>query len=608
MNKKNNKVEEVMYSDIGINTLLNRLKQSIASARDFAAFLKKRSTLEEDQAKGLKRLTQSQLESVRRSDVRGGTYAQQLAEVLRVHEKMADNGMQFALSLHQMHEDLDVLSANMERGRKEWKHQGLLAEKNASDAEAAMEKAKARYEELAETYNRAKSGDTKAGRRLGIKGPKSAEQHEQDLLRKAQSAESDYQEKVGQAKSQREALLKTTRPQAVKELEKLIKECDSALALQLQKFATFNEKLLLGNGLLVQPLSDTNNLQRSLRDLVLDIDNERDLNTYLEGYHGSIPQTPHDLTFQKAQAFAPTTQAPRQPTLSSPTPQQPSAQPSLSVNTASSPPPVTTARFQPPPQQSPFSGSGGYSSPAMIQNQRTPSPSYGTGQPPYAAPLRDEFGTTPPYPTHPNERASPGFANVPQQTTGTIPASLPAVSPIPTSPPPPTTGSRGRVFGVSLEELFARDASAVPIIVFQCIQAVDMFGLEIEGIYRQTGNMAQVNRLRAVFDSLPPNDPQLDFRNPSNFGHDVNAVTSLMRMFFRELPDPLFTRENYANFIEAAQIDAEDQRRDGLHQCINDLPDPNYATLRAIVLHLHRIMQNESCTRMTAANLAVCLA
>jgi hypothetical protein len=164
------------------------------------------------------------------------------------------------------------------------------------------------------------------------------------------------------------------------------------------------------------------------------------------------------------------------------------------------------------------------------------------------------------------------------------------------------------VFGVSLEELFARDASAVPIIVFQCIQAVDMFGLEIEGIYRQTGNMAQVNRLRAVFDSLPPNDPQLDFRNPSNFGHDVNAVTSLMRMFFRELPDPLFTRENYANFIEAAQIDAEDQRRDGLHQCINDLPDPNYATLRAIVLHLHRIMQNESCTRMTAANLAVCLA
>lgn len=135
-----------------------------------------------------------------------------------------------------------------------------------------------------------------------------------------------------------------------------------------------------------------------------------------------------------------------------------------------------------------------------------------------------------------------------------------------------------------------------------------MFGLEIEGIYRQAGNMAQVNRLRHSFDTLPPNDPQLDFRNPSNFGHDVNAVTSLMKTFFRELPDPLFTKDTYSSFIESAQVDGDDARRDALHQCINDLPDANYATMRALVLHLHRVMQNEGRTRMTAANLAVCLA
>jgi hypothetical protein len=229
-------VEDVMYSDIGITTLLARLKQSIASARDFAQFLKKRAALEEEQASGCKRLARLQLDSIRKAEVRGGSFATQLAEVLHVHERMADNGIQFALSLHQMHEDLDVLSNNMERGRKTWKHDGLDAEKRASDAEAAMLKAKAKYDSLAEDHDRARTGDTKSSRRIGLKGPKSAEQYEQDLLRKTQAADADYEEKVGLAKSQREQLLSTGRPRAVKALQELIHECDSGLTLQLQKF------------------------------------------------------------------------------------------------------------------------------------------------------------------------------------------------------------------------------------------------------------------------------------------------------------------------------------------------------------------------------------
>ena len=154
-------VEAVTSSDIGITTLLNRLKQSIASARDLASFLKKRSSIEEEHATALKRLARAHAESIRRSDARAGTFQTQVAGVLGVHERLADNGMQFALSLHQMHEDLNELSANMERGRKQWKHEGLDSEKRASDAEAAMQKAKSKYDSLAEDYDRARTGDTK---------------------------------------------------------------------------------------------------------------------------------------------------------------------------------------------------------------------------------------------------------------------------------------------------------------------------------------------------------------------------------------------------------------------------------------------------------------
>lgn len=45
-------------------------------------------------------------------------------------------------------------------------------------------------------------------------------------------------------------------------------------------------------------------------------------------------------------------------------------------------------------------------------------------------------------------------------------------------------------------------------------------------------------------------------------------------------------------------------RRDGLHQQINALPDANYATLRVLVLHLHRVAMNADSNKMTLQNLS----
>lgn len=153
-----------------------------------------------------------------------------------IHDRQADNGVQFALSLHQMHEDLHDLATNLERGRKQWKQTGLSAEKRVQDSEALVEKAKAKYDSLAEDYDRTRTGDKQSGRVFGLKGPKSAAQHEEDLHRKMQAADSDYSSKVQTAQSQRQELVITQRPQAVKAILDLINECDSGLILQLQKF------------------------------------------------------------------------------------------------------------------------------------------------------------------------------------------------------------------------------------------------------------------------------------------------------------------------------------------------------------------------------------
>lgn len=57
------------------------------------------------------------------------------------------------------------------------------------------------------------------------------------------------------------------------------------------------------------------------------------------------------------------------------------------------------------------------------------------------------------------------------------------------------------VFGLTLEDLFRRDGSPVPMVVYQCIQAVDLFGLEVEGIYRIPGTSSHIQQMKALFDS-----------------------------------------------------------------------------------------------------------
>lgn len=211
-------------------------------SQDFAAFLKKRSGLEEDHAQGLKKLAKSTFEAIRRPDSRQGTYAMQFIEVSRAHERMAEHGQQFALQLQQMHDDLTEMSNNMEKGRKHWKQEGTNNEKKVKDAEGHMEKAKSRYDSLAEDYDRVRTGDKTRGG-FGLKGPKSAEQREDELQRKVQTADSDYASRVQMAKAARQDNISRIRPQAIKVLQDLIAECDSALTLQLQRFGTMVEFL-----------------------------------------------------------------------------------------------------------------------------------------------------------------------------------------------------------------------------------------------------------------------------------------------------------------------------------------------------------------------------
>ncbi|KAJ5395512.1 uncharacterized protein N7487_009815 [Penicillium crustosum] len=546
------RLDKVIYSDIGITTLLTRLKQSVASAKDFSTFLKKRGTLEEEHAQGLRKLSRVISDASQRSENRQGTYSSSYKDIHRIQERMVEHGLQFAVSLHQMSDDLHELAANIERGRKQWKQTGLAAEKRVVDAESLAEKAKAKYESLAEQYDRVRTGD-KQGGKFGLKGHKSAAQHEEELLRKVQNADSDYGSKVQAAQAARQELVSTHRPQAVHNLQQLISECDSGLTLQQQKFATFNEKLLLGQGLCVSPLKTDASGPKSLAEVIRQVDNQRDLHEFILSHEGN----PGAVASEQVKYE-------RHPTLGGAGPA-----PSASASVAPSQPSTQNKRASIMP---PAFTSNNVSSPAL--------------QPPQSA------GTAP-YPVSGPPAPEPA-PKIPLPMGGPPPMDRSLQSNLPPLKP---------VFGVSLNDLYARDGTAVPLIVYQCFQAVELFGLDMEGIYRLSGSANHISHMKAVFDN---DSSQVDFTNPENFYHDVNSVAGLVKQFFRDLPDPLFTTQFYQQFVDAARFDDDIQRRDSMHALINSLPDAHYATLRAIILHLNKIQEHYTQNRMNAGNLAIC--
>ncbi|RFU34467.1 hypothetical protein B7463_g1860, partial [Scytalidium lignicola] len=603
-------VQDVVGSEIGVSTLLNRLKQSIASAKEFASFLKERSSLEDKHANGLRKLCRSTTENIHKPEHRQHSFLRAYEETVTIHESMAENEAQFAISLHQMHDDIMEMISNIDRNRKHWKQQGLASEQRVADMENMMRKSKAKYDMLSDDYERAKTGDRQPGKKFGIKGPKSAAQHEEDLLRKVQAADSDYQSKVQTAQSQRAELISKLRPEAVKALQDLIKECDAALTLQMQKFASFSEKLVLSNGLNLVPIkgADQGQTNRSLREVVQSIDNEKDLSNYIARFGDKVPPRRSEIKYERN---AQQQQQQQQQQQATPPPQRQAddsfasrqgPQQSFSAAQSSHQPHMSQGFNQPPSalqqHERSFSQSSSGQIPqynnagSMNQPQRAQtgpginynSNSISSAGPPQLQTLPFQASHSPP----PSFNQQPQVPNLYTQSPISMNANhLPPLKP---------------VFGLSLDHLFERDGSAVPMTVYQCIQAVDLFGLEVEGIYRLSGTASHITKLRAMFDN---DASKVDFRNPENFFHDVNSVAGLLKQFFRDLPDPLMTREHYAAFIEAAKNEDDIVRRDSLHAIINSLPDPNYATLRALTLHLNRVQQNSSVNRMNASNLAI---
>ncbi|CAK7298161.1 Rho GTPase-activating protein 25 [Vulpes lagopus] len=160
----------------------------------------------------------------------------------------------------------------------------------------------------------------------------------------------------------------------------------------------------------------------------------------------------------------------------------------------------------------------------------------------------------------------------------------------------------GAVFGQRLDETVAYEQKfgphLVPILVEKCAEFILQHGLHEEGIFRLPGQDNLVKQLRDAFDA--GERPSFDRDT------DVHTVASLLKLYLRDLPEPVVPWSQYEGFLLCGQLMNADEAKaqQELVKQLSLLPRDNYSLLSYLCRFLHEIQLNCAVNKMSVDNLA----
>ena len=161
------------------------------------------------------------------------------------------------------------------------------------------------------------------------------------------------------------------------------------------------------------------------------------------------------------------------------------------------------------------------------------------------------------------------------------------------------TGVR-RLFGIPLEETLGNKVKRghnVPPIISKIVSYLD-HKLETEGLFRLQGSHALVDQYRDKFEL----GQDVDLRECL----DPHVPATIMKQFFRELPEPLLLASNYDSIVSicSQKIPAE-SKKDQIFALLRDtLPSVNMGVLLFLLGFLNRVYRMSEINKMGLSNIA----
>ncbi|XP_006868565.1 PREDICTED: stAR-related lipid transfer protein 8 [Chrysochloris asiatica] len=155
------------------------------------------------------------------------------------------------------------------------------------------------------------------------------------------------------------------------------------------------------------------------------------------------------------------------------------------------------------------------------------------------------------------------------------------------------------VFGVPPLIHMQRTGQPLPQSIQQAMRYLRSQCLDQVGIFRKSGVKSRIQNLRQMNETSPD--------NVCYEGQSAYDVADLLKQYFRDLPEPIFTSKLTTTFLQIYQLLPKDQWLAAAQAATLLLPDENREVLQTLLYFLSDIALAEE-NQMTAGNLAVCLA
>ncbi|XP_013788473.1 SLIT-ROBO Rho GTPase-activating protein 1-like [Limulus polyphemus] len=157
-----------------------------------------------------------------------------------------------------------------------------------------------------------------------------------------------------------------------------------------------------------------------------------------------------------------------------------------------------------------------------------------------------------------------------------------------------------KLFGGSLEEYLDATNQEIPLIVRSCIRIINLYGLQHQGVFRVSGSQVEINNFKDTFER--GEDPLADVTDTG----DINSVAGVLKLYLRELREPLFPIFYFDQLVEISQVESKHEFVTKVRDVIASLPRAVFVLLRYLFAFLNHVSEFSDENMMDPYNLATC--
>lgn len=157
-----------------------------------------------------------------------------------------------------------------------------------------------------------------------------------------------------------------------------------------------------------------------------------------------------------------------------------------------------------------------------------------------------------------------------------------------------------RFFGATIAEAISNSKYNVPDVCADTVEYLVENATEVEGLFRIAGSKDKILQIKQSYEDGNP--LELD---------DIHDTAGLLKLYLRELADPLVPFHTYQGFIAIEEIkQTPEEEKSALYSAMVNsvLPDINRLLLKFLCQFLWLISQNSEINKMEASNLAIVFA